>query len=173
MTDLLVDDMIIYIMTYLNDKNKLLFLSLSKQLHFLKTKVYWNDYVCTDKIYGLSYYDMFTHVISNLNHKLPNSITHLSITNTFNQDIKGCHIPNSITHLSFGNAFNKDIKGCIPNSVTHLHFGYYFNQHIKDCIPNSVKHLKFGSFFDQDIRNCIPSSVTFLYFGNNFNQNIK
>uniref|UniRef100_A0A6C0C8P1 Uncharacterized protein n=1 Tax=viral metagenome TaxID=1070528 RepID=A0A6C0C8P1_9ZZZZ len=53
--------------------------------------------------------------------------------------------PQSITHLSFVNSFNENIKFLIPTSVTHLTFGHYFNQSIKN-LPPSVTHLTLGIF---------------------------
>ena len=51
-------------------------------------------------------------------------------------------IPNSVTHLTFGDDFNQDIKnGAIPNSVTHLTFGYHFNQDITKVLFQIQLHI--------------------------------
>src|SRR5579872_2753739 len=170
--DYLIDDNIVYIMTYLSDKEKIKFLSLSKKLHHHKIKVNYNEKVFIEQIIHLSYFDMFTFVkIRDMNNKLPKSIMHLQFNWNFNQDIKG-YIPNSITHLNFGENFNQAIKDCIPNSVTHLTFNHCFNQDIKDCIPNSVIHLTFGHEFNKNIKGCIPNSVTHLTLIKCFDRNI-
>ena len=151
-----IDDVIIYITTFLDIPNRLKFLSLSKNLHILKDKINYDDKINFDLINKLWYYDRFTNVVTNYAISVfPKFINHLTFGWSFNQDIKDC-IPNSVTHLTFDDDFNQDIKDCIPNSVTHLTFGNYFNQNIKDCIPNSVTHLTFGYNFNQDIKDCIP-----------------
>src|SRR5579872_4413206 len=120
--DLLIDDVIVSIMSFLKDIEKIMFLSSSNRFHQLKNKVYYNEKIGICKINTLFYYDMFTnvYVINNNAYKsLPKAITHLTFGWEFNQNIRDC-IPNSVTHLTFGNDFNQDIKDCIPNSVTHL-----------------------------------------------------
>jgi hypothetical protein len=75
-------------------------------------------------------------------------------------------IPNSITHLTFGEYFNNQpINDCIPNSVTYLKFrGQYFYKPIENCIPNSVIHLSLG--YNRCVfKASLPSSVTHLKIG--------
>src|SRR5579872_94757 len=165
--DLLIDDIVINIMSYLKTKEKIEFLSLSSHLHSLKNKVDYDIEIKLNKIHKLWYYDRFINVIvnkHNYKYKLPKSITHLTFDNSFDCDIMN-YIPNTITHLKFGHNFNQSIKHCIPNSVVNIHFGRNFNQNIKGCIPESVTHLYFGTWFNQDIKDSIPNSVTFLKFG--------
>ena len=132
MTDALISDIIVTIASYLNDWNKLQFLSTTNYLHSLKNKVYYNDIINLDNkrtiLYesyqDLWYFDQFTNImINNFTHKLPKSITYLKFNMTFNQCIKD-HIPNTVTHLMFGLQFDQNIEGCIPNSITHLTFGF-------------------------------------------------
>src|SRR5579872_6029748 len=168
--DILIVDVIINIMTYLSDRGKIKFLSLSKNLHALKNKVYYEEYINVDRIHTLWYYDRFTHInFYNLRYTFPKSITHVTVSNT---NIVN-HIPASVTHLNFDKCFDENIKDCIPNTITHLTFGCFFNRNIKDCILNTVTHLTFGWAFNQDIKNCIPNSVTHLTFGDKFNKNIQ
>ena len=183
---ILIDDNILYITTFLCDREKIKFLSITKRLHLLKNRIYYNELIDVDRIYEVSYYDKFKNIqISGYQIYtgviLPKFITQLTldtfcgiedVSGDIDGPIKRC-ISNSLTHLTFGRYFNRDIKGCIPNSVTHLTFGYNFNQNIKDCIPNSVTHLTFGFSFDQNIKDCIPNSVTHLTFDFCFNQYIK
>src|SRR5579872_2711480 len=169
----LLDDIIIYITSFLNTNDSINFLSISRDLHLLKDKIYYNKPVYSHIIHKLWYYDRFTNImVIDTGIKLPKFINTLEFDMCFdNQDIKDC-IPNSVTHLTFGHYFNQDIKDCIPNSVTHLTFGKHFNRPIIDCIPNSVTHLIFGDNFNQNIRGYIPNSVTYLKFGWCFNQDI-
>ena len=94
---------------------------------------------------------------------IPNSVTHLTFGNNFNQELKEGDIPNSVTHLTFYANFNQELKeGDIPNSVTHLTFDDKFNQKLKESdIPNSVTHLTFGSKFNQEL-NILPSGLKSL-----------
>jgi hypothetical protein len=83
------------------------------------------------------------------------------------------NLPNSITHLTFGNDFNEKVghQGCedikcprnLPNSITHLTFGFKFNQQV-DKLPNSITHLTFGYQFIQPVNN-LPNSITYFTFG--------
>ncbi|AUV58181.1 F-box and FNIP repeat-containing protein, partial [Bandra megavirus] len=171
--DILNDDVIMCILEYLNDVNKIRFLSVNTRLHGFINYIRFNGIYNYKLIKGLPYLDKFRHIkyeTSSIN--IPKCITHLTFKDNFNQNIKDC-IPNSITHLTFGDEFDQDIKDCIPNSVTHLIFGGTFNQNIKGCIPDSVTHLTFGWRFNQNIKDCIPNSVIHLIFVQNFNQNIK
>jgi hypothetical protein len=60
-------------------------------------------------------------------------------------------IPNSVTHLTLGNIFNQPLKkDDIPTTVTHLTFDSYFNHQLnKNDIPNSVTHLTLGNMFNK------------------------
>ncbi|AVG45964.1 F-box and FNIP repeat-containing [Acanthamoeba polyphaga mimivirus] len=171
LSNILNDDVIMCILEYLNDIDKMNFLSVDLRLHSFVNHIWFNGIYDYKLIRELPYLDRFKHIKYETNIiNIPKCITHLIFGLFFNQSIKGC-IPNSVTHLTFGDNFNQNIENCIPNSVTHLTFGWYFNQNIKDCIPNNVSHLKFGWKFNQDIKDCIPNSVTHLKFGYSFNQN--
>ena len=164
-------DTILYIFDFLDDKNKINFTSIEKEMNLLKYHIKFYDGYKYYKIKHLSFIKNFKRIyFSSTN--IPNCITHLIFGAQFNQKIKNC-IPNSVTHLTFGYAFNQKIKNCIPNNITHLTFGRSFNQKIKDCIPNSVTHLIFGVQFNRKIKNYIPNSVSHLTFGFYFNQEIK
>src|SRR5579872_4718572 len=113
--NLLVQDNILCIASYLDTNNKIIFLSSSKEFHSLKNKVYYHDQikVTNKKLYGkridhLWYYDRFTNIrINNIPNKFkyPKYVTHLIFSDHIDQEIK--NIPNSITHLTFGNGFNR------------------------------------------------------------------
>lgn len=61
--NMLIDDIIVYLMTFLNDIGKIYFLSITKVLHSLKNKIQFNEIVHYNNIYDLSYFDMFTNII--------------------------------------------------------------------------------------------------------------
>ena len=166
-------DIILYIIEFLNDKDKIIFTSIEKEMNLLKYHVKFYNKYQYDKIKHLSFIKNFKEIqYLSGDTNIPNNITHLTFGFHFDQVIKD-RIPNSVTHLTFGCCFNQEINNCIPNSVTHLTFGNCFNQEIKNCIPNSTTHLTFGNHFNRKIKNCISTSVTHLSFGYNFNQEIK
>src|SRR5579872_5592762 len=115
--DILINDIIIYIVPFLKTYDKLMFLSSSKDLHHLKDKVTYDYMVNIRRIQRLWYYGKFTNIYTN--------------------DIGNFKFPISINRLTFSNNFNKDIKGMIPDTITHLTFGDNFDQNIEECIPNS------------------------------------
>lgn len=173
MLDVLIEDILLIITVYLNNEEKINFLSSSRDLHNLKNKIYYEDIINVKNIYELWYFDRFKNIIiDNLEYKLPKSLNQLTFCETFNNNIKE-YIPDSVSHLTFGNDFNQDIQDCIPNSITHLTFGHCFNKNINGCIPSSVTQLTFGACFDRNIKGCIPNSVTHLIFGDCFNKNIS
>lgn len=104
---------------------------------------------------------------------LPNSLTHLTFGNEFNQNISYIQFPENLTHLTFGNEFNQRITNVrFPENLTHLTFGKYFNQPITTNVtfPSTLTHLTFGNNFNQNIsRIRFPESLTHLTFGNEFN----
>ena len=121
--NILIDDVILHIITFLNNKEKILFLSQSKYLDSLKDKTYYDDDIIINEINHLWYFDRFTHVICyNINLELPKFVTHIEFNE--NDNIKDC-IPNTVTHLILADSFDGDISGCIPNSITHLHLVMY------------------------------------------------
>src|SRR5579872_5211183 len=131
----LINDIIIYIMTFLRDNEKIKFLSLSKSLNYLKNKVYYDEMIDIGKISRLSYYDMFTNVIIiDFSHSLPNSIKKITFNN------------NMSAHPHINNLFTMDEAIDRPNSVIA------YNKNMILQIPNTVTHLIFNDWFDQDIR---------------------
>src|SRR5579872_5262412 len=116
----IIDDIIIYITNYLDDESKIMFLSVTNQLHSLKNKIYYDEEVMVSDIHNLLYYDRFRNVMVENAYKLPKSVTHVTLTYYFkDDDIEGL-IPDSVTHLTFSHHFNRSIEGCIPKSVTQL-----------------------------------------------------
>lgn len=130
----------------------------------------------------------------NMNVVIPNSVTSLTIDETFENTplrndsknfrdmfafVKANLIPNSVTHLTFGSEFNSYVgDGFIPPSVIHLEFGEKFNKNIHNTIPNSVRKLIFGNKFkrhlgDSDGNKYIPFGVEIIVFGANYNREIK
>src|SRR5579872_5595144 len=118
----MIDDIIVYIMNFLCDKDKINFLSLSKDLHKIKNKVHYEKMIDSKKICGLFYYDMFTNVrITEPKYKIPKSTTHLIFGDLFDSNNTSFSEENELlAGLSPANSYNEYY---IPNSVTHLSFG--------------------------------------------------
>jgi hypothetical protein len=120
--------------------------------------------------YGITHLIFVKEYNKPLNKYIPNSVTHITFGNWFNQSLKEGQIPNSVTHLTFGRNFNQPLKkGDIPNSVTHLTFGWY-NQEIEEgVIPDSVTHLNFGKFFHESLNDKnLPKNLIELIFFNDY-----
>ena len=64
----------------------------------------------------------------------PINITHLTLGNYFNQDIKN-YIPISVINLTLKGALRKDITNCILNNITYLTLpkGYPYNNLNSKC----------------------------------------
>lgn len=105
-----------------------------------------------------------------MDNKIPSSVTHLELSDNFNQSIK--ELPSSITHLTFGRKFNQSLDKNILQSVTHLTFGNNFNHKINNCIPKSVTHLVFGKNFDKSLIQ-LSSSVKEITVSKKYYENRK
>jgi hypothetical protein len=71
----------------------------------------------------------------------PQSLTHLILSEDFNQPINRVIFPPSLTHLTFGCDFDQPIDNVIfPPSLTHLELSYEFN-HSLDNISDTITHL--------------------------------
>src|SRR5579872_6469704 len=93
MLDVLITDIIIHITTFLNNHEKIKFLSVSKKSHTLKNKIYYYSLtpININKIHDLHYHDRFTNVhVCNYyfplfleKYKFSKSITHLTFCTDF------------------------------------------------------------------------------------------
>lgn len=68
--DILIDDVIVYIMIFLNDLDKIKFPSLCERLHMFKHKVYYNELTPIYNIQKLSYYNRFSQNIKDFYFRL-------------------------------------------------------------------------------------------------------
>ncbi len=139
--NILIEDIIIEILSYVDDNNKIDFLSINSEFHLLKLRIKFTNNIDSFKINHLFYYDNFTNIFFH---------------DKFNGDISTIRFPSSMNSLTFGNNFDHRIDNCILLSVTHLSFGCCFNQKIDGYIPGRVTHLILGDNFNQKIADCIP-----------------
>lgn len=187
--DTLVQDIVVYITTFLKDKNIINFLSACSHFHLLKDKITYQDIVNINKIYDLWYYNNFSNVNFKNDgiqfEKFPKATKYINACFSVSDEKYIKFIPHTVTHLQFDiyEVYDPTIrsyipmffftKDSIPKFITHLTFGDSFDEDIMGCIPNSVTHLTFGRYFNRSIKDCIPNSVTHLTFGSYFNQDIK
>src|SRR6266566_3885476 len=75
------------IFKFLQDKEKINFLSTTKENNILKDNVFFNDMYNIDDIINSKYFDRYINILSNQINILPNSITHLTFSWKFNQNI--------------------------------------------------------------------------------------
>ena len=127
----LYKDILINILNYLRDKEKILFLSTCKTLHKSKNLFEFSDPISIKIILKLSYRKSFTNlIIGNEIFLRNNKKIDKKIDKNFLSEVK---------KITFGKAFNWNIKSCISSSVTHLTLGDSFNRDIEGCIPSSVR----------------------------------
>ncbi|QGR53579.1 fnip repeat-containing protein [Moumouvirus maliensis] len=195
-------DVVLYMVKFLSDKEKLIFCSTNKYFRELLDYIKFDDLYEYDQIKDLPFITKFKK-ISYKSHDVyvPKYVTYLTFGDNYNERIKPCFfyfpkrkfkkiLPPGLTYLKFGWFFNQPIKKYIPNNVTHLIFGNNFNQPIGKIIiddiafsqkkrtierylPPKLIYLEFGDNFNQSIEGCIPDNVTHLKFGYYFNQPIK
>src|SRR5258706_15442303 len=96
--NILVKDNILTILFYLDDNDKINFLSTQKDFDKLKDSIYYENIIHYDKIKKLHYTQRFINLI----------VSYPILIHQF------------VTHLTFGRYFTQNIKDCIPPSVTHL-----------------------------------------------------
>lgn len=171
-------DIILFICSFLSNKDKLSFLSVCKFAHGLKQYIIYKEPIDLDKILVLDYYNQFINIrataseidnMKNYNKKFPDKMVKLKLF-YFREHIYNL-IKDSyyLTHLVFDNGCRvidnrmpqlhkithltwniqqKIKKRFLPKNLLHLEIGYNPN---RDCyIPNTIKKLTlmYGNRFD-------------------------
>lgn len=183
--DILTQDVFLYIIEFLSDHERRLFISICKGTLELQSKVMYEEFHKYFKIKNTSYISNFKrliyigpkdkpicksvnkstkYIITSTKYKIHHGVTNLKFEFAFNESFEHIpgFIPDTVTHLTFGNKFNKSIRNCIPSSVKYLRFGTDFNQNIRNCIPYGVEHLTLEYGFTNTIHDSVPKSVTHL-----------
>ena len=155
-----MNDIVNYLCTFLTDRDKLSFLSVSSHYDSFKSKIFFNGQYPMKKINHLKYFDQFTNIIiGRLSTRIgdimtdENSYLFLEYFDQFTSIIidrlkthaKTTPTKNNHTYLLL-KYFDKINKYHIPSNVTHVTFGNDFNYDIilVQCIPSCVTHLTFG-----------------------------
>ena len=141
-------DIILYLCRYMNNRLKIRYLSVSKAMHQLKSKVAFKQRVNLCVIEELFYFDQFEYVVAHERFRiLPKNTKILQFTKHFNESIYNLVYPSNLRHILFGSHFCQAIDGCIPDTVKYLLFGKRFNRPIDNLLPQSVTHLVLGEHF--------------------------
>ena len=80
------------------------------------------------------------------------------------------NLPDSLTHLTIGNSFNKSIDN-LPKNLVYLNLGYYFQKSV-DNLPKKLNYLIIGDSFNQSVDN-LPNSLLYLSLGDSFSKSIN
>jgi hypothetical protein len=107
---------------------------------------------------------------------LPEGLTALILSNTFNQEIKEGDLPTSLINLRFKVYFNKQIySNVLPPSLKKLIFSSDFNQPLlPNILPHGLIHLEFGLLFNQEIEpDILPETLEYLSFYGSFNKDLN
>lgn len=156
---LIYDDIITYICQYLDDKNKIQFLSTTININKLKHKIFFNELVIIDRISQLPYFDRFTEIIIIFDiGKIPKYIKKLYFGNFIDRHITN-KIPLIWRNVKSNSDFNDLIQRDLPTTLTHMEFGTYFNDKINFRMPSSITHVTFGYCFNQPINICLPEFI--------------
>ena len=75
-----------------------------------------------------------------LQHQFPKTLTHMALSNSFNEKLEQVTLPSSLQTLTFGECFNQSLElVTLPNSLQTLTFGYRFDQSLEQVtLPNSL-----------------------------------
>ncbi|QTF49327.1 FNIP repeat-containing protein [Acanthamoeba polyphaga mimivirus] len=174
--EILCTDVIVYMMDYLSDIDKINFLKTCSSFYNHRFCVKFNDFHSFDKIRDLDYSENFKRIVftktknnvksftlNNSYDRIPIDAKHLVIGKLFKLSLKNI-IPRGITHLTIEEEYGSEINpGEIPDTVTYLNIKSRNILVKKGAIPDSVTHLYFGSdYLSKDI---IPKNVVYLRFG--------
>lgn len=116
----------------------------------LNCSIYFNELIRIERINGLKIFDKFTNVIISNRKKLPQNVTHVSLSFEFDHLIKN-YIPTTVTHLYCKNTNVLLMDDYVPSTVTHLFFNYYSTAYFfKNVnIPSSITHLDVGFHYGE------------------------
>lgn len=176
---MLIDDIILYICTFLHDTDINNYLSVTKKMLELKHKIKFNDpHKLTTKINKLNYYDSFTNLIVHDENYYMSG--YLNMTYGRASTIFEYFLPKNLIKINFktlvpkliSNLTCKEIHITVDSpyelklikdlKITSLIINFCYDR-TKNTIPESVKYLKFkGSHVYEIQSGDIPSTVTKL-----------
>jgi hypothetical protein len=157
-----MNDIILYICRYLNNRQKINFLSTTTITHQLKSKTYFKKRVVLGKIMGLFYFDQFENIfIDNKFERLPSNTKMIQFDKFYKFSIESLKDSIKITHVILGDYFLEKIDW-LPSTIKFLSIGNIFRRSIKHTIPDSVTHLQLKNVLHESIEQYIPNTVIYL-----------
>jgi len=157
----LPNELIVMIMDFMDDNNKLVLFQTSKQLQELRNLVQFQIFISNHLIKNRYVINLTDAMVT----KVPQSIKYLTMDESFNSRVD---IRINLRYLKFNNEFNKKII-YLPDSLQILIFGKQFNQD-DHYLPPFLTHLTYGDDFNHEIN--LPKTLIFLNLGKKFNQKI-
>ncbi|EFA77465.1 hypothetical protein PPL_12067 [Heterostelium album PN500] len=106
-----------------------------------------------------------------LMYKLPENITSLSFSSTFNQSLLPSTLPKQLKILNLKRSnFNHPIRyGMIPNTLEKLYLDSSYDQPLEPgVLPSSLKHLFYYGNHNLKVGSLPPNLKVFEYYGDNF-----
>lgn len=114
---------------------------------------------------------------------LPDSLTKLVLSDSWNHPLEPHVLPKNLTHLVFGKEFNQQIESSLSNLLLleELEFGSGFNESIHpSSLPPNLKQLKLGNNnmyetghkYDKIIKiGSLPKTLIKFIFNHNYKKN--
>ena len=135
------DDAILHILDYLSDIDKINFTSACHKFASFRPVIKLDKTVDYHDL-SMSSFHKFKKIryLTNRTSRIPDGITSLVFTDSFNKPFSKSRIPQSVREIKFGQAFNQSIENSIPSHVTHLVFGQNFNQPIGGQLSSKNTH---------------------------------
>lgn len=158
-----IPEICLHICQYLSDRNVIQFLSIRKNLHPLKNKIYYYDCHEYIKIKDLSYFNNFMniHTTSYLSNHLPIHLKHLIIKKGNTSDIGNIVFPEGLEKLNM-------------KIVSYDYFSFEFPKSLK-CLmmPLGYDYQQKQTFYDMTLEKIGVSSFAFSFIYNKIPKTIN
>ena len=152
-------DITLYILSYLSDKNKLIFLSINHFWNEFKKNIKFIKFYNYQKIVNLSYIDNFEAIYNyEPQQYLPKNIKKIKLSS--NKQIIEC-FPEQIESIEFEKPYHHILDGKLPSKLKILKLYHSSLENIKCALPNGLEHLEFGTYDWIDL-DFFPESLKVL-----------
>ena len=167
-------ELIIKIVSYLQDRDKLRFLSTCKFLHECKTHVRFHTRIVADNWYWISYYNSFSHIISERTISiLPSNVSEIRFGWNFNEPLNH-RLKLGIKTIYFDEHFDQTINGELPDSLRKLVIKGRFNQRITQMLPTDLEILDLTACnYNHNLDDVLPENLLELKLGREFNHELR
>ena len=190
---MLTNDICLEITKYLNDKDKLRFISCNATLYRLIDKIIYMDRYTLGQIMHSKHYNNFSdvvfciedcHLFALYGKHLYGYATPWISKPTMPKNIKIVNIQSSVQlydgffieglkEIVFNYTYNFPINFKFPMSLETIFFSKHFDCDITKCLHGNIKNIIFGSYFNQPIDGCFHEGNYSISFGSYFSQSLK